>query len=304
MQRIGDWIRANKLATLLILVVAFLVWKQGRYGGPILPMMSGGGNSFYARDMAMAEPAMMTVSESAVSSKMMLPPSPDGGFAPSDGDDRLVIRDTSLSLVVDDVAASLNKIEMETERLGGFLVNSNLNTPEGASSGMITVRVPETRRAEAMEMFKGLAVRVVSENVNGRDVTDEYVDIEERMVVLEKTKTKFESILDSASEVGDLLQVQRELTNIQVQIDNLKGRAEYLDKSASLSLIHVYLSTDELALPYTPDEVWRPIVVFKEAIRSLIKSARGSVNWVIWAAVYTPIWLPVVVIGWMLFKKR
>jgi len=88
-----------------------------------------------------------------------------------------------------------------------------------------------------------------------------------------------------------MLIVQRELLNVQSQIDALIGRKEALEQKTELSLVTVYLSTDELALPYAPTKVWQPKLVVKNATRSLISTGRSLANLFIWAGIYTPAWL-------------
>lgn len=224
--------------------------------------------------------------------------------APSETSDRVVIQDTGLSLQVKDVSKSIQEIERITGNFGGFLVRSYLSKPESAASGNISVRVPEEKRAEAMEAFKKEAVKVVSESVQGTDVTDEYTDLQAQLEVLEKTKAKFESILNQTVEVKDLLEVQRELLSVQKQIDNVKGQQKFYEQSAKLSKITVYLSTDDLALPYAPDNEWRPKVVFKEAVRSLILTIRDLGSLLIWLIVFSPIIIPVILIIRYFKKKR
>ena len=63
-----------------------------------------------------------------------------------------------------------------------------------------------------------------------------------------------------------------------------------------MSKITLYLSTDELSLPYTPDTKFRPNVVFKLAVRSLLDTLRAIAEALIWVGVYSAIWLPVVII--------
>ena len=164
------------------------------------------------------------------------------------------------------------------------------------TSGWITVRIPQEKLEEALNYFRELAVKVVSETVSGRDVTDEYVDIEARLATLLKTKAKFEEILAKAQKVQDILEVQRELINLQEQIDNLKGQQNYLEKSAQVSRVTIYLATDELALPYVPTEAWRPQAIFKQAVRSLIGALRKLGTLIIWFGVYSVIWLPILAI--------
>jgi hypothetical protein len=217
-------------------------------------------------------------------------------------DERMVVQNTWLSVLVKNVVQARDNIITISENLGGYMVDSNFNSPDGADTADVTVRVPTENQEQALDEFRKLGVRVVSENWQGTDVTDEYIDLEDRLQVLEKTKTKFEAILEQASEVNDILQVQRELTSLQSQIDNLKGRQEYYQQSADLSKITVYLSTDELALPYAPSEPWRPGVVLKYAVRSLVSTGRSLGSAIIWIAVYGAVWVPIV-LGVYFYRK-
>jgi hypothetical protein len=223
--------------------------------------------------------------------------------APVDVAERMVITETYMSLVVSDVGAVLIKIQKTAEEAQGFLVNSNVSRPEGAASGSISVRVPSDKKDEVLDKFRSFGVKVVSENVSGRDVTDQYVNIEERMKILMGTKQKFEEIMARAVTVADLLDVQRELSNLQGRIDSLQGQKEYLEKSADLTKITVYLSTDELALPYTPDKAWRAEVIFKQAVRSLVGTVRDLGSLLIWVVVYSPLW-GVALFGYWLWRRR
>ena len=148
---------------------------------------------------------------------------------------------------------------------------------------------------------------MTSERILGTDVTDEYVDIEARLVTLEKTKDKFEEILEIATEVQDILNVQRQLIYVQDQIDVLKGRQEYLEQTAKLSKVTVYLSTDEYALPYAPTEAFRPRVIFKLAVRSLVRALRSVARALIWIGVYAVVLIPlglIVFFIWKWWKKK
>ncbi len=224
--------------------------------------------------------------------------------APSESNDRIIIQDTGLSLQVKNPSQTIIEIEESTKSFGGFLINSHLSAPEGAASGNISVRIPEEKREEAMTAFKNMAVKVVSESVNGTDVTDQYTDLEARLEVLYRTKTKYEEILDRAEKVADLMSVQKELISLQTQIDNLKGQQKYYEQSAKLTKITIYLSTDELSLPYAPSNEWRPKVIFKEAVRSLVGAFRNFGSLLIWIVVYSPLIILAVLIIRYIKKKK
>ena len=74
-----------------------------------------------------------------------------------------------------------------------------------------------------------------------------------------------------------------------------------MEKTAKMSLENIDLSTDELSLGYAPADTWRPGVVFKLAVRSLVRNARQLGNTVIWIGVYAVLWVPAI---WIFVKVR
>lgn len=218
-------------------------------------------------------------------------------------DKRLVVKNSRLSLLVKDVRKSQQRIIQKANQLGGYMVNSTLDTPEGIQKGSVTVRIPQNKLGQFLEYTRNLSVRVISENLVGYDVTDEYVDIQSRLESLYKTKTKFERLLEKADRAGDILEIQRELNNLQKQIDKLKGRQKYLQENAKLVKVTIYLSTDELSLPYTPSRPWSPKAIFKQAVRSLISTFRFTASAFIWVGVYSVIWLPVILVVLLIWKR-
>ena len=285
------WIKRNKLSFLLLLVVVYLVVKQSSGVRPLSQpaMLSIGGAG---------EESVALKSAPSVSSLL-----PSRNYTPTTQTDRLVVQESNLSLVVKNVRESSDKATDWAKSVGGYMVSSSLSQPEEAPYAYVVLRIPAKDLKPAIEYFRSLAIKVSSENLLGTDVTDEYIDIDSRLDTLNKTKAKFEEILSKATAVQDILTVQRELINLQDQIDSLKGRQQYLEKTAELAKISLHLSTDEFSLPYAPSQPFRPAAIFKQAVRSLVGTLRGGAKLLIWVGVYSPIWLLILGVIWF-FKRR
>jgi len=285
-----EWLKANKLLIFLVGVIAYLVIFKSdsrTYTANKLAPISG------VAELAMDE-AMGTSANYGTGGR---------GFAPQmDVEERKFVTDSQMSLLVKDVRTALDQIQTTTEAKKGYVVNTNIRTPEGLSTGNITIRVPADQLRPMLSYLRALGVKVVSENIFGHDVTDQYVDVQARLDTLTKTKVIFENMLPKATDVDEILRVQQRILDVQRQIDNLKGQLKYMDATASSSLITVNLATDELALPYTPDQPWRPSVVFKYATRSLVKNVRNIGSAGIWLGVYSVLWVPALV-GIIAIKK-
>lgn len=302
-----SWIKNNRLTAVLLLVVAYFVYTN------FVPRYFGVSNMMLEKSYpAMAEIAVdEAVSLGAPGTTSyrggIVPPSPPVFEDVVDTDNRLVIQNSSMSLLVSDVRKAGNEVVKFAEANGGFMVNASYNQPEESAFGTVTVRVSTDKLNDALSFYRGLAVKVTNENLQGTDVTEQYTDIEARLKTLDKTKAKFEEILDSATRVQDILQVQQNIINVQSQIDRLVGQRKSLEASASLTKMTVYLSTDELSLPYTPDNKFRPGVIFKLAVRSLVGSFYGLGERLIWLVVYSVLWIPALIIfkfAWKYLSKK
>lgn len=290
MRRVLQWIKTHKIIVVLIIVMGYFLFKDNPRVYPL-----------FAKRIS---PSLdeQPVGPGSLEGKVDIGFEAASSYAPTTVSPRLVVQNSSLSLLVDDVQTTQTTIIQKTREFGGYMVNSYLSRPQDAPNATITVRLPAKNLDAALAFLRSLGVKVISENLVGEDVTDQYVDIEARLATLVRTQLKFEAIMDQATKVPEILEVQRELINLQTQIDALKGQQNYLAKSSEMAKITVYLSTDELALPYAPTESWRPNVILKEAVRSLIGAFRKLGTAVIWLAVYTVIWLPLAII--MIVYKR
>lgn len=294
MSKVVGWIKSHKLTFLLFVAIFYLLVKQS---APIYPMRLSnyGAPDYGVKSIGLAQ-------SGAMMSESVAPPSVSYSKTSTPTSERMVVADSYLSLVVKKVEDTHRQILMKVQELKGFMVNSSINNPEDNANASLTVRIPSNQLETALKYFKSLSVKVVTENLTGEDVTNQYTDIEARLATLNKTKTIFEDMLSKAITVEDILNVQREILSVQDQIDAQTGQKKYLAENVNLSKITVYLSTDELSLPYAPLDLWRPELIMKEAVRSMISTLRLVVGFLIWIGVYAVIWLPILLI--FLFVKR
>jgi hypothetical protein len=83
--------------------------------------------------------------------------------------------------------------------------------------------------------------KVNSVSIYVQDVTQEYVDNESRLRNLEAQQERLLGLMEESTSVKDSIEVQRELSNVESQIEVIKGRQNYLDNLISYSTIDVYI---------------------------------------------------------------
>jgi len=217
--------------------------------------------------------------------------------------ERLVIKDSNLSIVVLDPPQSMDNISKMTEEMGGFVVTANLYKQEleggvQVPRGSITIRVPAERMNEAMVRIKTESEQdPISENISSQDVTSEYVDLKSRVKNLEAAETELTEIMKSANKTEDVMAVYNQLVQIREQIEVNKGQIKYYEQSAALSSISVELIADKAVQPLKIGG-WQPEGVAKSAVQALINTMQFLAEAIIWILIYI---FPVLAVIYLVF---
>ena len=151
---------------------------------------------------------------------------------------RIIVYTVDVTLEVADVAASLDVVGLLAQELGGWVVSSSRAEKH---RGFVAIRVPADRLEETIARLRGMAADVVSEISSSRDVTDEYVDLTSRLGNLNAAEAALLRLFDRAQTVEEALDVRRSLTEVQGEIEVLKGRIAFLEQTSAFSLVNVTL---------------------------------------------------------------
>jgi hypothetical protein len=222
--------------------------------------------------------------------------------------DRIVIKNASLSLLVRDATAASSEISRLAERMGGFVVATNIyETTYGPSAtrvkqASVSIRVPAAQLDQALASIKELAVEVQSESVSGQDVTSEYTDLQSRLRNLETAEAQLVNIMDGATRTEDVLAVYGELVRIREQIEVIRGQIKYYEESAAFSQVSIELIPDVLAQPLEIGG-WRPEGVARDAVETLVRGLQALVSLLIYVGICgVPFALIVVLPAWLVVR--
>lgn len=219
-------------------------------------------------------------------------------------DQRMIVRSGNMSLVVDDVSETMQSITQLAGGLNGYVVASSVSGEEEDMRGWISIRVPDESFAQALGGIRELAVRVEEESTSSQDVTEEYIDLQARLANAEATEQQYLALLDKAEDVEDILRIYDYLSRVRQEIEQIKGRMQYLERTSSMSLISVYLRP-EFSAKATVPAGWNALQIFKSAARGLVVTGQVLGTIAIWLLIFIPIWGTVLgIILWRRHKRR
>ena len=161
--------------------------------------------------------------------KAPAPAAPAGPVAP------LLIYVGTLTMQVDegDIAATLDRVIDLAESLGGYLA--------GRKDTSVQVRVPSARFRDAFTQLEKLG-EVLHRSVTADDVSEQYNDLEVRLVNLKATRQRLQEFLAKAANVGEALQVAHELERVAGEMEQIEGKMRFLRSRAAFSLVTVTVS--------------------------------------------------------------
>jgi hypothetical protein len=228
--------------------------------------------------------------------------------------ERMIVRTGSLSIVVEDTEEALEAIERLAAELGGYVSDLQSWRRNDQMAATVTVRVLAQSFDQARERIKELAIEVESENASGQDVTEEYVDLDARLGNLEMAEEELRELLASAQETHkdaeSILAIYREITSVRQQIEQIKGRMQYLENAAALATLTISITPEQEEEPVV-EPGWEPLRQARDALRSLVNALKVLANVLIWAVLFflplaAILALPLVLVWlvWYLRRRR
>ena len=166
------------------------------------------------------------------------------------GQERLVIYNAELRLEIKDFQHVEKQVEQMIRNEGGYIVQENIyQSEENKMEGTITARIPLGKFYPLLTNLEKLAIKVHSRNVTGQDVTEEYVDLEARLKSKQAVEERLYQFIKEAKETKDLLAISNDLARVQEEIEQIKGRMNYLQNQSSFSTVTIYLFENKVVIP-------------------------------------------------------
>lgn len=153
------------------------------------------------------------------------------------GMERLLVRSASLSIDVDDIEAASKNVADDIANIEGYIDRTYRRDDKSIS---MDLRVPES----GLDAFVNRASQygvVKSRSLSAVDVTDEIIDVEARLKNLYVLRDRFRALLDKAVKVSEILEIERELSRIQSDIDSMEGRRSKIKSQVKYSEVHLFI---------------------------------------------------------------
>jgi hypothetical protein len=175
-----------------------------------------------------------------------------------------------------------DKAQQLASLYGGYVLSSNSSASgeeDIIESGTVAIRVPAASFDKMMVEARKLG-DVKYENTQTQDVTEEYTDLKARITNQQAYVNSVLALLGKAKTIEEILQVQQTLTYAQQELEQLKGRMQYLEGHTSFSTLTMNIR--EIGAEVTTQSEWGFTQALKDAVHNVVRAFSAVVRGLGW----------------------
>ena len=217
-----------------------------------------------------------------------------------------VIRTATLRIVVKEFDGVRTTVEGIVSQADGFIDQMTI-TGDTTTARVLrgVVRVPGDRMAAALTRLRQIG-QAVEDTQGSQDVTDHIVDLDARLVSARATEQRLKELLQTRTgKLSDVLEVERELTRVRLDIERLDAEKTNVGRRVSYATIDITISEERKAgLEAGPLSLTTRIrIAAADGIEAALESVAVMTLFLLRAGPTLLIWGLVIAAGWLLVRR-
>jgi hypothetical protein len=217
-----------------------------------------------------------------------------------------VIRTATLRIVTKDFDGVRPAVEGIVAAAGGFVDQMTATGDAGSARALRgTLRIPSDRLGDVADRLRRLG-QVVEDTQGSEDVADQVIDIDARLASARATERRLTELLrNRTGKLSDVLDVERELARVRVDIERLDAESANIGRRVSYATLTIDIAEERKA-GFDPG----PLSLasrFRVAAADGLESALESVAWTLLsllrAGPFLLFWSVVLGSGWLGLRR-
>ena len=169
-----------------------------------------------------------------------------------------IIREARIEMQTENYSEDMAALEELVTSMGGFITSreewgseQSAETGENPRTLSLTLRIPSDQLDAFVEQAKQVGI-VTSSSISETDVTDQYTDTDRRLQAYQKQYDRVLEMMDQATTVEELIQIESELSRLEMEIESCQGTLNYWDARVNYSTVYIYVDEVRRAISANP----------------------------------------------------
>jgi hypothetical protein len=212
-----------------------------------------------------------------------------------------IIKNAIVAISVEAPEKTMDEISIEVEKQKGYISSSKKTTYLNRISATMVIKIPANELNPFLKYLRSLG-KIESVEVTSDEVTKEYNDTKSWLESDILLKKHLESFLPRAQKIPDLLEIQRNIDEVQRRIEQYKGQIALWDHLIDLSTVSIEIKQNEIAQTVETKPEWNLLSwkqLGSEMKKSWINFARVIGNIIEFLLINLPTILVLLLIGFI-----
>ena len=169
-----------------------------------------------------------------------------------------IIREATIQMQTENYSEDMAALEELVTSMGGFITSreewgseQSAETGENPRTLSLTLRIPSDQLDAFVEQAKQVGI-VTASSISETDVTDQYTDTDRRLQAYQKQYDRVLEMMDQATTVEELIQIESELSRLEMEIESCQGTLNYWDARVNYSTVYIYVDEVRRAISANP----------------------------------------------------
>lgn len=153
-----------------------------------------------------------------------------------------IIKDGRLGIKVGKLNEAKMNVDTLVRNMGGYYDKESLNNNDYSIEYNLIIRVPSNRLEILIDKIEKGEGEVAYKEIDARDVTEEFIDLETRLSNKRQYLAKYQELLKNAKSIKEILDIQEKIRGLEEEIESTTGRLKYLNNLVDYSTLDLNIS--------------------------------------------------------------
>ena len=152
--------------------------------------------------------------------------------------DKKIVKNASLNAEVKDYKSFTQQLNEKVKKYGGYVSQEEQSQSDYQIQNSVVIKVPVDQFENAVNDLSKDVVKMNEKHISSEDVTTQLVDGKSRLEAKEQVRLRYLDLLKQAKNMEEILTVQKEINDIQEDIELVNGRINTLSHQSAMSTIN------------------------------------------------------------------